>query len=57
MSDVKERTILEILKDQKLEFITQRDQAEANLQQAIGAIYAIKLVIKLMEDKSLPLKD
>ncbi len=48
-----ELSLLDELKQQHTLFCTQRDQAQINLQQLIGAIYSIELVIKKIEEKEI----
>lgn len=54
MSDeVKQLSFLDGLKQQHQGFIFQRDQAQVNLQQLIGAIYACEVMIKNHEEYDL----
>jgi len=51
MSDTKDLSLLESMKQQLAGFIAQRDQAQVNFQQLIGAIFACETVIKQHEEK------
>lgn len=44
-------TLLDQFKSQRETFIAQREQANANLQQLIGAIYACELMIQKLESQ------
>ncbi len=46
----KDVSLLEQLRQQRQMFIMQRDQANANFQQLIGAIYACEVMIKKHEE-------
>jgi hypothetical protein len=43
--------ILQKYKEQRLQFMQQRDLAQSNLNQLIGAIYACDIMIKIHEDQ------
>lgn len=45
-------TLLDELKQELQKFVNQRDQAQVNLQQLIGAIYACEIMIKKHEDEA-----
>lgn len=47
-----ELSILDQLRAQHHAFVNQRDEAQVNLQQLIGAIYACELMIKKHEDEA-----
>jgi hypothetical protein len=51
MSDTKVLSLLESMKQQLAGFIAQRDQAQVNFQQLIGAIFACETIIKQHEEK------
>ena len=48
----KEITVHDQLTNQLNQFIYQRDQAQINLQQLIGAIYATEMAIKKTEESN-----
>lgn len=50
--EVPEVSLLDQLRGQHAQFIQQRDFAQNNLNQLIGAIYACELMIKAHEDKA-----
>jgi hypothetical protein len=50
MADVNVMCLLESMKKQHAQYCQQRDQAQANLQQLVGAIYALESIIKSHED-------
>lgn len=49
MSDQKELSLLEKMKKQHQMYSQQRDQAQLNFQQLVGAIHAIEEIIKIHE--------
>lgn len=51
MSEVKEMGLLESMKAQHAAFVQQRDQAQVNFQQLVGAIFALETMIKQHEEK------
>jgi hypothetical protein len=51
MSEVKEMGLLESMKAQHAAFLQQRDQAQVNFQQLVGAIFALESMIKQHEEK------
>jgi len=65
MSDEKQEvapvvSLIDQLKMQHASFVFQRDQANVNLQQLVGAIYACEVMIKKHEEearKELPKED
>lgn len=48
--EVQELSLLDQLKNQHAQFLQQREMAQNNLNQLIGAIYASDLIIKKHED-------
>ena len=50
MSDAKEVSHLDQMKQQLDSFVTQRDQVQINLQQLLGAIFACEMMIKKYEE-------
>lgn len=51
MSDVKEMGLLDSMKAQHAAFLQQREQAQVNFQQLVGAIFALETMIKSHEEK------
>lgn len=49
MSEAKEVSLLDQLKQQHGQFVAQRDQAQINFQQLVGAIFACECMIKQHE--------
>jgi hypothetical protein len=49
--EVQELSLLEQFKNQHAQFIIQRDMAQNNLHQLIGALYACDLMIKRLEEE------
>jgi len=50
MSDAKEVSLFEQLKQQHAQFVAQRDQIQINFQQLVGAIAVCELMIKNHEE-------
>lgn len=51
MSEAQGITLVESLKQKHAQFVAQRDQAQANFQQIVGAIFACECLLKAHEEE------